>query len=206
MNRILLTLAITFGIVFTLGLWIPLKAMVAQELLTLAWAESQARQTDKKPWPWADTWPVARLQLGESAQPLIVLAGAHGESLAFGPGHVTGSAEPGMRGPVVIAGHRDTHFRGLETVDIDSTIRLQSRSGKWSDYRVTQLRVADSRQEAMDLATMSDNSLLLVTCYPFNSIDNQGPLRYLVEARKVEPSPARATAGPNRQGLADTGF
>ncbi|WP_152205569.1 sortase [Marinobacter changyiensis] len=189
MSRILLTLAITFGIVFTLGLWIPLKAMVAQELLTLAWAESQAR-----------------LQLGESAQPLIVLAGAHGESLAFGPGHVTGSAEPGMRGPVVIAGHRDTHFRGLETVDIDSTIRLQSRSGKWSDYRVTQLRVADSRQEAMNLATMPDNSLLLVTCYPFNSIDNQGPLRYLVEARKVEPSPARATAGPNRQGLADTGF
>lgn len=206
MNRILLTLTITFGIIFTFGLWIPLKAMVAQELLTLAWAESQARQTDKKPWPWADTWPVARLQLGESAQPLIVLAGAHGESLAFGPGHVTGSAEPGMRGPVVIAGHRDTHFQLLESVDLDSTIRLQSRNGEWDDYRVTQLRVVDSRQEAMNIADMPDDSLLLVTCYPFNSIDNQGPLRYLVQARKVEPSLALAAPGLAGRRLADTGI
>ncbi|MEX0605795.1 MAG: class GN sortase [Marinobacter sp.] len=185
MNRILLTLSITFGIVFTLGLWIPFKAMVAQELLTLAWAESQARQTAKKPWPWADTWPVARLQLGESAQPLIVLAGAHSESLAFGPGHVTGSAEPGMAGPVVIAGHRDTHFGALQDMRVDSTIRLQSRQGTWIDYRVTRLRIVDSRQEAMNLVDMADNSLLLVTCYPFNGIDNQGPLRYLVEARRI---------------------
>lgn len=206
MNRILLTLTITFGIIFTLGVWIPLKAMVAQELLTLAWAESQALQTDKKPWPWADTWPVARLQFGESAQPLIVLAGAHGESLAFGPGHVTGSAEPGMRGPVVIAGHRDTHFQALKDVDVDSTIRLQSRKGDWTDYRVTRLRIVDSRQEAMNIAEMPDNSLLLVTCYPFDSIDNQGPLRYLVEARKVGPSLARATHGPAQPGLADAGF
>ena len=206
MNRVLLTLTITFGIIFTLGVWIPLKAMVAQELLNLAWAESQARQTDKKPWPWADTWPVARLQLGESAEALIVLAGAHGESLAFGPAHVTGSAEPGMRGPVVIAGHRDTHFRVLENVDIDSTIRMQSRTGEWTDYRVTRTRVVDSRKEAMDLAAMPDNSLLLVTCYPFNSMDSQGPLRYLVEARRVEPSLPGAAPAPVRAELADNGF
>ncbi len=206
MNRILLTLSITFGIIFTLGVWIPLKAMVAQELLTLAWAESQARHIDKKPWPWADTWPVARLQFEELAQPLIVLAGAHGESLAFGPGHVTGSAEPGMGGPVVIAGHRDTHFQNLQDVKVDSTIRLQSRSGDWTYYRVTRVRIVDSRQEALNIAEMPENSLLLVTCYPFDSIDNQGPLRYLVEARKVEPSLALAKHGPTQPELADNGF
>lgn len=63
MNRSLLTLTILAGVVFTLGTWIPLKAMMAQELLNLAWAESQARQTTAQPWPWADTWPDDRLVL-----------------------------------------------------------------------------------------------------------------------------------------------
>ena len=110
MNRLILLLATTFATVLAVGLWIPFKALVAQELLELAWAESQARQQETRPWPWADTWPVARLMVPETGQSLIVLDGAHGESLAFGPGQVVGN--DGRAGPVVIAGHRDTHFRG----------------------------------------------------------------------------------------------
>ena len=35
------------------GLWIPLKAVVAQELLALAWARTRAEQRQRTPWPWA---------------------------------------------------------------------------------------------------------------------------------------------------------
>ena len=60
MTRLLLLLLTSSATLLVFGLWIPLKAVIAQELLEMAWAESQARQTDSRPWPWADTWPVAR--------------------------------------------------------------------------------------------------------------------------------------------------
>ena len=66
MSRLILLLATTFATVLAVGLWIPFKALVAQELLELAWAESQARQQETRPWPWADTWPVARLMVPET--------------------------------------------------------------------------------------------------------------------------------------------
>ncbi|MFN2360453.1 MAG: class GN sortase [Marinobacter sp.] len=180
MNRLMLLLATTFATVLAVGLWIPLKALAAQELLELAWAESQARQQQTRPWPWADTWPVARLTLPETGQSLIVLDGAHGESLAFGPGQVLGDDD--RAGPVVIAGHRDTHFRGLQHLEAGSSVRLQGRHGDWRTFRVDRIRVVDSRYEQINTARLPQDSLLLVTCYPFNGLQNNGPLRYVVEA------------------------
>lgn len=43
------------------GAWIYVKAQLAQVLLQRAWAGTLAGQQDVKPWPWADTWPIARL-------------------------------------------------------------------------------------------------------------------------------------------------
>ncbi|HBC36553.1 MAG TPA: class GN sortase [Marinobacter adhaerens] len=162
------------------GLWIPLKAVIAQELLEMAWAESQARQTDSRPWPWADTWPVARLAIPELNDTMIVLADTHGESLAFGPGRLTGSRDHG--GAVIIAGHRDTHFRSLKALETGNEVRLQGRDGRWQSYLVEGARVVDSRSELIDTQRLPEGTLLLVTCYPFDSVDAGGPLRYVVRA------------------------
>lgn len=181
--KVMITLAfVVSGLILVAGLWIPAKALLAQEMLELAWAESQARQTDTRPWPWADTWPVARLALPETGQSWIVLNGVHGESLAFGPGWAN-AAQDG-EGAVMIAGHRDTHFRALETVETGTRIRLQHRDGEWREYRVVDIRVVDSRQEGIDLSRTASDRLLLVTCYPFDSLNSNGPLRYVVEARR----------------------
>ncbi len=170
------------------GLWIPLKAVVAQELLTLAWARTQAEQRQTPPWPWADTWPVARLQLPGRSPALVVLSGGHGQSLAFGPGQVNGP-EPGGKPatPVIIAGHRDTHFRSLKHIQSDDELRLQFSDGIWRRYRVASVRIVDSRQEQIDLSRYDQNSLVLVTCYPFDSLDAGGPLRFVVEAARDFP-------------------
>lgn len=181
MSRLLLLLLTSSATLLVFGLWIPLKAVVAQELLELAWAESQARQAETRPWPWADTWPVARLTVPELGDSMIVLAGGHGESLAFGPGQVLGSE--GGPGPVIIAGHRDTHFDQLQYLETGSELRLQSRAGSWRQYRVHATRIVDSRSERIDTRALADDVLILVTCYPFDSIDARGPLRYVVEAR-----------------------
>jgi sortase A len=77
---------------------IYLEAQLAQVLLRRAWAETQATGRPVKPWSWADTWPVARLSVPRHDVDLIVLAGASGRTLAFGPGHVDGRAAPGTPG------------------------------------------------------------------------------------------------------------
>lgn len=194
MSRLLLLLLTSSATLLVFGLWIPFKAVLAQELLELAWAESQARQTQTRPWPWADTWPVARLALPEPNDSMIVLAGTHGESLAFGPGRLTGG--PLQNGPVILAGHRDTHFRNLKALETGHEIRLQDRNGHWRSYRVENTRVVDSRSELIDTQQLPDDTLLLVTCYPFNSVDAGGPLRYVVQAR--------ATATGDRREQIDT--
>ncbi|WP_296935567.1 class GN sortase [uncultured Marinobacter sp.] len=180
MTRLLLLLLTSSATLLVFGLWIPLKAAIAQELLEMAWAESQARQTESRPWPWADTWPVARLAIPELNDSMIVLAGTHGESLAFGPGWLTGNDD--HAGAVIIAGHRDTHFRSLKTLETGNEIRLQDLDGRWQSYRVQGARVVDSRVELIDTQRLPAGTLLLVTCYPFDSVDANGPLRYVVRA------------------------
>lgn len=181
MTRLLLLLFASSATLLVFGLWIPLKAALAQEMLEIAWAESQARQTQSRPWPWADTWPVARLAIPELNDSMIVLADTHGESLAFGPGRLTGDDH--NAGAVIIAGHRDTHFRGLKVLETGNELRLQDRTGRWRSYRVESARVVDSRAELIDTQQLPEGTLLLVTCYPFESIDAGGPLRYVVRAR-----------------------
>ena len=195
MKYLCMLTTISSFVVLAFGLWIPFKALVAQELLELAWAESQARQIQVRPWPWADTWPVARLtyQYGtdnhrangteENRHSLIVLDGAHGESLAFGPGQVFGDDR--NSGPTVIAGHRDTHFKSLKHLETGSELKLQSRDGQWRTFRINSTRVVDSRYHRINTSRLPGNSLLLVTCYPFNSLEANGPLRYVVQAEAV---------------------
>lgn len=180
MSRLLLILMTSSAAMLIFGLWLPLKAVMAQELLEIAWAESQAQQTESRPWPWADTWPVAKLSMPGLGDPMIVLAGVHGESLAFGPGQMMGVQ--GQQGAVIIAGHRYTHFRPLKHLEAGNELRLQSRDGRWQGYRVHETRIVDSRSEFIDTRQLSADTLLLVTCYPFDSMDAGGPLRYVVEA------------------------
>lgn len=179
MSRLLLLLMACSATLLVFGLWIPLKAVVAQELLELAWAENRARQAETRPWPWADTWPVAKLALPKARQSMIVLADTSGESLAFGPGLLTGEA---AAGPVIIAGHRDTHFRELAGVRVGEELKLQGRDGRWRRYRVEGTRVVDSRREWIDAERLPEDTLLLVTCYPFDTLEARGPLRFVVHA------------------------
>ena len=80
------------------GLVIHAKAALAQVLLQQAWQYTQVTGAPLRPWPWADTRPIARLAIGDRGPGLFVLAGASGRTLAFGPGHHDDSALPGTSG------------------------------------------------------------------------------------------------------------
>lgn len=166
------------------GAYIPAKAWLAQELMQRAWDRSAAGGDPEPPWPWADTWPVARLLAKRGEVDMIVLAGASGRTLAFGPGHMSASALPGETGNSVIAGHRDTHFAFLQYLRLGETLTLERPDGRRHLYRVTSIDVVDSRRGSILLDTESA-MLSLVTCYPFSAVAPGGPMRYVVTAEMI---------------------
>ena len=166
------------------GAYIPAKAWLAQELMQRAWQRAGHQEGRQVPWPWADTWPVARLKANSGDIDLIVLAGGSGRTLAFGPGHLGASALPGDKGNSVIAGHRDTHFSFLREIEMGDTLVIERFSGRKHLYKVTGIDVVDSRRGSLLLDT--DLAILtLVTCYPFDAEEAGGPMRYVVTARQI---------------------
>lgn len=179
-------LAAAFGAVlaaFGLGHagWVEAKAALAQVLLTRAWEHTRTTGEPARPWPWADTVPVARLRVPRLDVAQIVLSSAGGRSLAFGPSLSGAGALPGEPGTVVVSAHRDTHFRFLRELSIGDRVWLETAAADHG-YEIVAIRVVDSRREG--IAVDGDEALLnLVTCYPFDAINPRGPLRYVVTAR-----------------------
>ena len=175
------------------GGYIHAKAWLAQVLLSQAWADTtqegagkdEAGAEPRKPWPWADTGPVARLRVPDLGVDQIVLAGASGRTLAFGPGHLGQTAAPGDAGHSVISGHRDTHFAFLRDLAPAMKLQVQRPDGAWRNYRVRGSEVVDSRRARLTLAT-DRPALTLVTCWPFDTAEPGGPLRYAVFATEDE--------------------
>jgi len=166
------------------ALYIPAKGWLAQLLLERAWSSASALASASKPWPWADTAPVARLRAPAQGIDLIVLAGVSGRTLAFGPGLADGTAQPGVQGASVIVGHRDTHFAFLRELRIGDEIDLERPEGPRERFVVQSAEVVDSRSSRLNVSE-EGRALVLVTCYPFDAVMPGGPLRYVVTAEPV---------------------
>ena len=164
--------------------WMTGKAWLSQILIAQAWGEVIGGAPAPAPWPWADTHPVARLDVPEMGISRFVMADSGGTSLAFGPGHVPGSAKPGNPGHSVIAGHRDSHFAFLQDLETGQVLRLQGGDGSWRRYSVTGQRIVDLDSGEF-LYDAGADALTLVTCWPFGAIDPRTPYRYLVTARRI---------------------
>ena len=171
------------------------KAWLAPRLIEAAYRESAARGgAAVAPWPWADTWPVARLRVPALGIERLVLSGDGGSALAFGPGHSRASAMPGAAGEVVIGGHRDTHFRFLRDLDPGLEVLLALPDGRQRRYRVVKREVVDSRRQRLVSGDSADR-LLLVTCFPFDALHSGGPLRFVVIAYPRDTERSATGAG-----------
>lgn len=185
----LLRLALLGALLFTAWQWgqaatIRAKAILAPILIERAWTESQVHKIRVKPWPWADTWPVARLTVPTLDIEQFVLAGTSGAALPFGPGHMTGTSLPGEPGTIVIAGHRDTHFRFTGDLPIGTKIVVESMDGRRRFYRVADKSIVDTRGRDLKLDRERD-MLLLITCEPTASFTARGPFRLVVSATAI---------------------
>jgi sortase A len=186
MPRFLLPLLIaTVGLIlFGQGAYIHAKALVAQVLLDRAFEKTIATGQATKPWSWADTWPVARIEVKRLHARAIVLAGSSGQALAFGPGHVERTPDAGERGVAVYSAHRDTHFAFLKNVVAGDQIDVTRDDGRTFRYRVDTTSVVKFDDSGID-PLAGGHQLVLSTCWPFDAL-TQGPERFLVHATMLE--------------------
>jgi sortase A len=166
---------------FAQGFWIEAKAWLAQGLIAAAWDGTDSDEDTIPPWPWADTWPVAHLEVPRLGVKRYILAGVSGRTLAFGPGWAMQTARPGSSGASLIAGHRDTHFRFLKELRDGDRLLVDTPGDAKVVYRVTATGIVHQRQSGL-MSAQGSQGLLLVTCYPFEALLPGGELRYLVWA------------------------
>ena len=182
---IALGLAVAGAALLGKGVYIHAKAILAQVLIHRAWATSQAGEAAPRPWPWADTHPVARLTVPRLGVDQIVLSGATGRTLAFGPARLDGGAVPGKPGVAVLTGHRDTHFAFLRKLDPGDEAEVELPDGAVHRYRVAAKLIVHKDEARLPAETEDGGAwLVLATCWPFNAIDPGTPWRYLVTARR----------------------
>ena len=177
------------------------KGWLSQALLETAWDQRLDGLSLKhaKPWPWADMAPLVRIVVPRLGVSRIVLSNSSGRTLAFGPAHLPGTGLPGDVGHSVVTGHRDTHFRFLKDMDVDDVIRVQKADGTYVTFVVIGTNVFDAKSAHLT-EVEGQKILTLVTCYPFDALQNGSPLRYAVFAEAKTQHKPRPRQPPRDHG------
>ena len=112
----------------------------------------------------------------------VVMEGTSRRSLLSGPGHMTGSAIPGGNGNSVIAGHRDTFFRHLDSLKRGDAVYVL-HSGRRFHYSVIAKKVVQANDISV-LRAGTGRELTLITCYPTHFI-GPAPQRLIIVTKLV---------------------
>jgi sortase A len=163
------------------------------------WEELQARATVARArsnvatmasvGPVALGAPVARLRIPRIRLDEIVLEGVDDDELNAGPGHLPGSALPGMTGNAVISAHRDRHFSRLDELQLGDTIRTETDQSSTA-WIVVARRVVGRESPALFKA--NEPLLTLTTCWPVRYF-GEAPDRLILSAKPVgDARPSRS--------------
>ena len=167
------------------------KAGLAGLLIRRAWEESVRTGSPRAPWPGADTHPIARLQIPRLRYDEIVLEGATPRTLAFGPARLFSGADLGKPGNLLLAGHRTSWFRPLESIAQGDQIQIEwfdaGRGGIYERTYIVNLIQVVEPEDVTLLVPTSQDAITLITCYPF-SRSPHSPRRFVVRAAPLGPS------------------
>jgi sortase A len=123
--------------------------------------------------------PIGRIEIPRLGVSAVVRAGADARTLRLAVGHIAGTAFPGDRGNVGLAGHRDTFFRKLRDIRPGDVIRVVTPDGTFT-YRVSRTNIVNPG-DVWVLDPTDQPVLTLVTCYPFSYVGS-APQRFIVRA------------------------
>ena len=170
------------------------KAMLGDVLLAAAWQRTLVAGEAVKPWPGADVELSAKLSFPRVGKSAVVLNSAMSEAMAWGVGHVEGTAAPGAPGLAAFGGHNDSHFAFLERVQPGDAIILETSDGIRRPYRVTDGYVVDSRNWRFPLVHGGPSRLALSTCWPFGSQAEH--MRFILFADPVSENSPNGEGAP----------
>jgi sortase A len=125
-----------------------------------------------------------------------VIEGTSDLVLNRGVGHIAGTALPGEPGNIAITGHRDGFFRPLKDAARGDVIELQRADGT-DAYIIRDMKIVAPSDTAV-LNPTAEDTLTLITCYPFYYVGS-APQRYVVQASRVVETPMARNAAPPLQ-------
>lgn len=172
--------------------WVKVKGEVGEVLIDRALAATLKDGKARRPWSWADMHPIARVNVPRLGIERSVLSNATGSALAFGIGHVDGTAAPGSSGHCVLAGHRDGSASFLADLQPEDSVVVEAPGGR-AAYRVASTAVVGFDDGGV-LRDDGEDRLTLVTCWPFRGWLHS-PWRYVVRCERVPP-PVRTRQEP----------
>lgn len=126
---------------------------------------------------------IGKMTIPRLNRQLPIIEGTGQAELRKGVGHYIGSVLPGIKNNSVLAGHRDSVFRGLGELEIGDTVTVETEAGTFT-YRIQKQQIVE--KDDLSVVQPDDEPILtLITCYPFNYVGN-APKRYILTA-KLDP-------------------
>tara|TARA_R110000764_G_scaffold17331_5_gene47659 strand:+ start:3215 stop:3811 length:597 start_codon:yes stop_codon:yes gene_type:complete len=162
----------------------PIKAIIGQHYLEVAWKESLKSNKLSKPWKSADFYMVGELKVPKLKVSRVILNSVSGEAMAWSIGRVTNLNHALDKQPIILAGHRDSHMQFMSELNIGDKIELTMSDGVLKTYIISGTEVSDKPEVALSPASLGRESLILTTCWPFNAMKS-GDQRYLIFAHQL---------------------
>ena len=166
------------------GLKIELKARVSQILLQYSWHKTLTTGKNYQPWPSFDGTSILLLEIpNHNISQIVLKSNLSGQSLAFGPSFDENSFLPHEQKVTIISSHRDSHGVYIKKLKLGEEILLQDQHKNWYSYTIDEFFIINVKEEQIAMENDSQH-LLLVTCFPFDTLRSGTPYRYVVSAKK----------------------
>ena len=163
----------------------PIKAIIGQHYLEVAWKDSLKNNKLSKPWKSADFYMIGELTIPKLKISRVILNSVSGEALAWSIGRVNNVGYSSSRGPIILAGHRDSHMQFMSKLNIGDKIELMMTDGVLKTYEISHLEVSEKPELEIKHEVINGDSLFLTTCWPFNDTKH-GTKRYIILAHKIK--------------------
>ena len=162
----------------------PIKAIIGQQYLEVAWKESLRANKLSKPWRSADFYMIGKLTVPKLKISRVILNSSTGEAMAWGIGRVDTAQSSSKGGPIILAGHRDSHMQFMSKLNVGDKIELMMSNRVLKTFIISKTDITNKPELAVSAQNTENEILILTTCWPFNS-QKPGSERYIVTAEKA---------------------
>ena len=159
----------------------PIKAIIGQHYLEVAWKDSLKSNKLSKPWKSADFYMIGELKIPKLKISRVILNSSTGEAMAWGIGRVNNAQSSSKGGPIILAGHRDSHMQFMSKLNVGDKIELMMSNRVLKTFIISKTDITKKPELAVSALNTKNEILILTTCWPFNS-QKPGSERYIVTA------------------------